>query len=95
MLEYLFLSLVVFGSNGLGIFYLKSLFDEIKKDNKEFSVKFDRELQIRNECQKQLPLLYAGNGSTQVKIDNHEVRISKLERDLFNIKDKCESLKKA
>lgn len=91
--EYLILFLMVFTTNGIGIYLIKSMIEELKADNKKLADKFDIEIDLRNKCQKELPILYAPGPQTQVKFDNHEVRISNLERDVFNIKDKCADLK--
>lgn len=91
--EYLILFLMVFTTNGIGIYLIKSMIEELKADNEKFADKFDIEIALRNKCQKELPILYASATQTQVKFDNHEVRISSLERDVFNIKDKCSDLK--
>lgn len=92
--EYLILFLMVFTTNGIGIYLIKSMIEELRADNEKFADKFDIEIALRNKCQKKLPILYASEPQTQVKFDNHEVRISSLERDVFNIKDKCSDLKK-
>ena len=91
--EYLIIFVMVFTSNGIGIYLIKQMIDDLKHDNKKITEKFELELDMRNKCQKELPILYASAPQTQVKFDNHEVRLSQLERDVFNIKDKCSDLK--